>query len=222
MTCSSFLLAQVDWTPIASVAGSVLTAVTAIFALLYQAKQTLISKREDQFNAAISSLGNGAASVRSMAVSTLLWFALKDTPSAQRYFSPTLEALCTVVRFDRDIYFIEFVFKAIERLREANDHAVATALKRLQNQLTRDLLRQIAEYAAGHPDYSAPEIARNLSELAPEGSAQVSYVLNTDAETFRAQLKAAKALPLHQDEGFRRWSVRITALSLGQIERASS
>ncbi len=108
-----------------------------------------------------------------MAVSTLLEFCGSDP----RYFDGTLQALCTIVRFDRDTYFIESVFRALARLAKVDSDKVRVAVGRLREDLTRDLLRQIAEYASAHSDEPVESLADAVLCFAPEGGVLIASIV---------------------------------------------
>lgn len=204
-----------DWTAIASIAGAVLTAVTAIVTLAVNQYVATKARSDDVLRSAVASLTNEQPTARSLAVPMLVRFSRDKV-----YFADVLQSLCTVIRFERDIYFIQRVFEGIGQLGERNASAVQQALSELRVSLVHDLLRQIGEYAADH-HVAENAIGAQVAAFSPEGRNAIEPVINANSEELRHQIAASELLALPDGRSrdvYRKWSVRITSASIVQLD----
>jgi hypothetical protein len=223
--------------------GLIVTAIIAVITNALNTRQSLLTEADGRFDKALQNLYEKEARVRSGSAYILANMAVHGTAKEKRYFATTLSSLCNVVRFDRDIYFIDAAFTELLVLYRKASRTERANLDALKDATVKALALHIAEYevAIGQSEKSHYEA---IYAVTPEAETLMKRddfqkLFHDELQfaklikTFDAELQAAKSIEGSLSEEARRdelkvqrdelkdrlWSIRIDGLLLSHISR---
>lgn len=195
-----------------NIAGVVITAVAGILGIFLTQAAARRADRDAVVAKAIASLGDGEKGVRATGIATLAQMAMSGGKRTC-YYESAVETLCSYVRFERDMWCRDAVFDALTHLQGLD----SLTAKKLFRNLSIDLIRQIAEYAARNGLEIGPQ-SKELLMTAPEAGGILQRLMSSNEAEFTRQIEFAKAFASNEKLIDLAWNIRLSARDLARVK----
>lgn len=205
------------------VVAGLLAFSSTLWSLSYNARQARRAQRDSDFYGNLQQLGSNTPASRAMAITALLQMsAPSDEQRQNRYFRRAFDSICTLLRHERDIYVNDAAISALKQMLALANPSERKHFKTMQQEVTIDFLRSIAEYAvATRVDPYSDDFLASACRISPGWDKdQLRSLIQTDS-AYTSLVEAARVLvPLRnpQDIEGRAWTIWITGQNLRDVQ----